>query len=124
MAPFHTGSLRHTISSGGDKSDGFVLGRLLPKPNDGLVGTRSGQGLKDDSPAIRSDVRGRYQTHETHSERFGYPTYFEPPFLDPTGELRSQSYQCIQNVLLECPIRVQGPALLHSPPEPFPSVLP
>jgi Leucine-rich repeat (LRR) protein len=98
---------------GGDKSDSF-WGRTLrfwADPNDGFVGTRSAQALKDDSSAIQSNVKGRYQTQESHSEGCcGYPSYFQPPFLDPTGQLRSQSYQCIQNVLLGTSNPCAGPS--------------
>ena len=104
---------------GGDKSDS-ILGTMLrfwADPNDGCVGTRTAQALKDGSSAIQSDPQGRYQTHETHSEGLGYPSYFQPPFLDPTGQLRSQSYECIQNVLLGAsnPCTELGSAALSAP---------
>ena len=87
--------LYHLI--GGDKSDSF-LGRNLRRwadPNDGIIGTRSAQAGTDGNPAIQGSVKGRYQTHETHSKGVGYPSYFQAP----TGH--SQSYQCIQNVILD-----------------------
>ena len=84
---------------GGDKSDSF-LGRNLRRwadPNDGIIGTRSAQAGTDGNPAIQGNVKERYQTYETHSKGVGYPSYFQPP----TGQLHSQSYQCIQNVILD-----------------------
>lgn len=85
---------------GGDKSDSFWGQKLKTwaYPNDGRVGTHSAQALKQGSSAIGSNVRGRYQTHESHSEGCcGYPSYFQPPI----DETYSQSYLCIQNQLLK-----------------------
>lgn len=95
---------------GGDKSDSFWGQKLKTwvYPNDGRIGTRSAQALKDGNPAIQSNVQGCYQTHESHSsgKLFGYPSYFQPP----TGELYSQSYLCIQNALLKMSNPCEGPS--------------
>ena len=110
------GSISHGVTPpyyliGGDKSDS-VPGRILKScgvdPNDGYIGTRSAQALRDSSTAIQSNVKARYQTHETHSSSWvlGKPSYFQPP----SGQDHSQSYQCIQNVLLGTSNPCAGPS--------------